>query len=73
MGLADFQGCYGDCCECRCEQPEAYDYLRFGPACEVEVVVDWCASEDAFSSGVFEIADLQDYADQFDYEYSADD
>jgi len=60
---ADFEcgECHGG--KCGGEQPETYDDLGLAPAHQVEVMVDGSASEESFSAGVLEIADLQDYAD----------
>ena len=40
--------------------------MLLGPAAEVEVVVVGCAAEDAFATGVFEVADLKNDGGDFD-------
>lgn len=72
MTSADFQGCQGQGSKCCGQEPEAHYHLRFTPADKMEVVVYRCTSEQPFAPGVFEIADLEDYTEQFDDEYSSD-
>ena len=54
------------------EQPKPYYDLRFAPTGEVEMVVQGGAAEEAFATGVFEVADLQDHAHEFHHEDATD-
>lgn len=71
MTSADFQRCQSQCCKGGGQKPETNYHLGFTPADKMEVVMYRCTSEQPFASGVFKIADLKDYAEQFDNEYSA--
>ena len=61
MGSADFERGDGDGGEGGSEEPKTDYDLWFTPAGQVEMVVNGGASEKAFTAGIFEIADLQDY------------
>jgi hypothetical protein len=69
---AYFQGGEGYECEAYGQEPEAYDDLRFRPAGKMEMVVDGGATEDAFAFSIFEVADLENDAEQFEHENAAD-
>ena len=71
MRSADFQGCQSQGSKGGGQKPETHYNLGLTPAYQMEVVVYRCASEQSFSAGVFEIADLQDDTEQLDDEYAA--
>lgn len=58
MELSDFQCGESDGGEGDGEQPETDNDLGLGPAAEVEMMMQGCASEESFSAGVPEIEDL---------------
>ena len=62
-GSACFESGQGQSGEGGGDEPESHDDLGFGPAGEVEMMMNGGAAEEAFSACVFEIADLQDDAD----------
>jgi hypothetical protein len=71
--LTDFEGCQSKRSEGGGNKPETNDDLGFGPAGEVEMVMDGGAAKKASATGVFEIADLEDDAEKLYHKNAADD
>ena len=57
--LSNFQGCKRKSGKSDRQKPESDHDLRFGPSLKVEVVVDRSTLKKAFSSGIFEVSNLQ--------------
>jgi hypothetical protein len=71
--LTDFEGCQSKRGEGGSDKPETNNDLWFGPAGEVEMVMDGSAAKEAFAAGIFEIANLEYDAEKLYHKDTADD